>query len=312
MPKAQADAKKADLKAAEKKAAEKGVVKPRHRSTKSIDEIQRENSANFIKGMSEAEKLAQRDLGEVLAQVEAKAAAETGSGVDEPSAGVVQSGFSVFNQAQGGTMSETPKTKLTDEQKAAIKAEREAKAAAKAEEKARKEAERKAAQEARAEKLAAEKEAKAAAKAEREAAAARRRAELEAMGGGKMVALRAAKDRYVKSATGRLRSTDEVATAFDMVQPAGVVEIAMLVLGLSANPYAHLNVGQQSMNLRNKLRGAVRKDPAVLQRIIETRDSGNYTAPTLAAIEAARVAREAAAAKAAAKTDAKTAEPVAA
>lgn len=119
----------------------------------------------------------------------------------------------------------------------------------------------------------AEKEAAKAAKvtvtaAERQAAKAERMARLAALNPdgtrkylGSMLALadRVKEGAYVKSVTGQLRSNDELAQILDGVTPNGVIQTAKAMLELEMNPYSHLNVGQQSMNLRNKLRGAVRK-----------------------------------------------------
>jgi len=204
-----------------------------------------------------------------------KAKAETAQPIDDTPAGAVQLGFSIFNQApvKESLMSaqDAAKKAASPEEVAAAKAEREAakaaKAAAKEEAKQAKAAERQA-------NKAAKEEAKLAKAAEREAAKAEREARLAELGPqAKMAALRDAKNRYVKSATGQLRSTDEIAEAFDRVTPAGVIRIALDVLGLEQNPYAHLNVGQQSMNLRNKLRGALRKGLVTVEQITNFRDS---------------------------------------
>ena len=91
-----------------------------------------------------------------------------------------------------------------------------------------------------------------------------------------MEALREAKKLYVKSTTGQFRSTDPVAVALDTVPPTKVVELAIRVLGLPKNPYAHLNVGQQSMNLRNRLRFAIKSGTKTLQELIDVRDAGAF------------------------------------
>lgn len=129
----------------------------------------------------------------------------------------------------------------------------------------------------------AEKEAAKAAKstesaAERETKKAERLARLEALKAegrnytGSMLALadKVKSGVYVKGPTGQLHSGDELATALAGVQPLGVIQLAKVVLNLESNPYSHLNVGQQSMNLRNKLRGAIRKDATVLQKVKDT------------------------------------------
>jgi hypothetical protein len=76
---------------------------------------------------------------------------------------------------------------------------------------------------------------------------------------GPMLALR---DRaklgvYQKAANGQPSCGDEVAQILGALQPAQVIRACIIALGLDGNPYLHLNVGQQSMNLRNKLRGAL-------------------------------------------------------
>ena len=210
--------------------------------------------------------------------------------VDSTPSTAVQSGFSVFNPTPvKETMMST-----ADAEKATSKAlDAEAKAAAKAQREADKAAKVKAAEDAKAAKIA-EREAKAAAKeadklakAEARAAAkAEREARLAELGPqSKMSALRDAKKNYVKSATGQLRATDDLATALDAVPPHKVVPLAIELLQLPENPYGRLNVGQQSMNLRNKLRGAIRRNVLTIDQIVTARDAGGYalTAEELAA-----------------------------
>lgn len=228
MPKVLADERNKALKDAAKKAAAKGITKPKHEP----------------QPQAEAES------------TEAGAVA----GVDSPEAAVVQSGFSVFNQ-QEKSMTETPN--IVDPEKAAKQAEREAEAAAKAEAKAAKAAEREAkAKQAEADKLVktAEREAKAKERAEAAAAAAAAAKEAGRTYTGSMLALadRVKQGVYVKSALGQLRSTDELATALDAVPPAGVVTLGKLIFA-GETKYDSLNIGQQSMNFRNRLRGAIRK-----------------------------------------------------
>ena len=199
--------------------------------------------------------------------------------LDDAPTPAVQSGHSIFNptQVKDHMMSKTDaaKRKSQDaEARAAARAEREeakiAKLAAKEEARAAKIAEREA--------RAAEREA---AKAERAAAREAARAEREARAAelgpqGKMAALRQAKAGYVKSATGQLRSNDELAVALDAVPAANVVPLALQLLQLGANPYSHLNTGQQSMNLRNKLRGAIKRGLITIADVEAARDEGGY------------------------------------
>lgn len=235
--------------------------------------------------------------------------------LDTDTKGAVQSGFSIFNQTpvKESLMSAQDAEKMAttaEERKAqaaAAKAEREAvkaaNAAAKAELAAAKLAAKEAAATAKAEAAAAKAQTRAAAKAEREA----RLAELGPQ--AKMVALRDAKKTYVKSATGALRTNDELAQALDAVPPTGVIRLALDVLALDANPYARLNVGQQSMNLRNKLRGAIKRGTVTIAQLVEARDAGGYAIPAeeIAAAAIAKAEREAKRAANAAEREAKAA-----
>lgn len=211
--------------------------------------------------------------------------------VDSTPSTAVQSGFSVFNPTpvKETMMSTADAEKATSkaldaEAKAAAKAEREAVKAANATAKAELAAEKLAAKEAKA----AAKEADKLAKAEARAAAkAEREAKLAELGPqSKMSALRDAKKNYVKSATGQLRANDDLAQALDAVPPHKVVPLAIELLQLPENPYGRLNVGQQSMNLRNKLRGAIRRNTLTIDQVVAARDAGGYalTAEALAAL----------------------------
>jgi flagellar biosynthesis GTPase FlhF len=227
------------------------------------------------------------------------AAAPAAAMVDTPAVPVVQSGYSIFNQQ------EVPAVTDHSDQKAAKAAEREAAKAAREAAKAAKEAEKtaKAAEReaAKAEKQAAieaKRQERENAKAAREAAKAEKLAQAEGYAGS-MLALRDARVRYVKAMNGRLRSTDQIAEVFDAVDPMGVVAIAMRALNLEVNPYARLNIGQQSMNLRNRLRGALKKGIVTLDAIRELRDAGGHTAIVESRLAAAHAKREARVAKAA-------------
>lgn len=173
------------------------------------------------------------------------------------------------------------------DRKAKIAAE---KAQAKADAKAQKEAQAKAKKD-EADKLKAEAKAKreteaAARKAEREkkqaeAIEARKAAAGTAEGArertyfGSMTTLadRVKSGQYVKSVSGSLRCGDDLAVALDSVPPKNVIQLGMLALELETNPYAHLNVGQQSMNLRNKMRGAIKAGKLTLDKVKELRDA---------------------------------------
>ncbi|MCG3771558.1 MAG: hypothetical protein JW384_02746 [Nitrosomonadaceae bacterium] len=210
---------------------------------------------------------------------------------NSPPAGI-KSGFSVFNPAPFGakpkeiTMARKPKAEsfVNDEgytetvnpdvasgpTKQEIAAEKAlAKIAAKAEKTAAREA-------AKAEKAATQLAKVTATKEEREAAKSQRQARFAALNPdgtrkyiGSMLALadRVKEGAYVKGVTGQLRSNDELAQILDGVTPNGVIQTAKAVLALEMNPYSHLNVGQQSMNLRNKMRGALRNGVITLDAI---------------------------------------------
>ncbi len=175
---------------------------------------------------------------------------------------------------------------------------------------------------AKAEKKAEADKAKEAKAADRAKAKAEREARLAALAAdgknytGSMLALadRVKQGVYIKGATGQLRSNDELAQALDGISPTDVIRIGLDVLKIEDNPYVKLNVGQQSMNLRNRMRGAIKKETLTIAAITEyvTRNKINVTTPAdLAAkaeAKAKRVAEAAAAREAKAKADA--AKPV--
>lgn len=156
------------------------------------------------------------------------------------------------------------------------------------------------------------KEERAAAKAER----AERLAALDPNGTkkyfGPMLALadRVKQGIYVKGATGQLRSTNELAEILDAVPVDNVIRLAKIVLGLDENPYTHLNVGQQSMNLRNRMRGAITKGTLDITTVREcVAENGFATATDWA--ERAEAKRATRAANAAAAKEAKEAKAAA-
>ena len=199
--------------------------------------------------------------------------------LDDAPTPAVQSGHSIFNptKVKDHMMSKADAAKRQSQDaqaRAEAKEQREqakiAKLAAKEEARAAKEA-------ARAERAAKREAAKAEQAAQRAAARAEREARAAELGPqGKMAALRQAKAGYTKSATGQLRSNDELAIALDAVPAANVVALALQLLQLGANPYAHLNPGQQSMNLRNKLRGAIKRGQVTIADVEAARDEGGY------------------------------------
>lgn len=187
--------------------------------------------------------------------------------IDKPIHDVVESDFdspfgTVVNSLNhiGNTMTRPFELTAQESKEAAAKA----KIAAKAEKSAATAAKKDAAEKAKTEKAATAKaaaelvkDAKAVAKAER----ARAKAEAGTEVGGIMSALneKVKSGTYVKGTFGQMRCNDEIAQALDGVPTASVVVVCLEALGLTENPYFHLNYGQQSMNLRNKLRGAHRK-----------------------------------------------------
>ena len=135
------------------------------------------------------------------------------------------------------------------------------------------------------------KQAEAAARRESKAAAAQARKEA-LTADGPMATLRDAKKRYVKSATGQYRTADELGEVLDAVPADRIVALVLEVLQLPGNPYLFLNRGQQSMNLRNKLRFAIKRGEVTIEQVAKIRDAGQYTLTEeqLAEAEAARKA----------------------
>ena len=75
---------------------------------------------------------------------------------------------------------------------------------------------------------------------------------------GPMLALVAARKSYVKGSNGNPHNGDLIGRAFGAMARPDVIRVCVALLGLPGNPYLALNPGQQSMNLRNKLRHAIR------------------------------------------------------
>lgn len=238
----------------------------------------------------------------------------------EQSAGAADSGNATEAAAPQGRHEFNPPIKSDAQVLAEAKAKREAdEAAAREAKKAEKEAKDKEKAEAKAKKEA-EKAEKAAAKAKeaeekkaaREAASAERKARLEAAAEGRayqgsMVALadRVKQGAYVKGTNGQLRSDDELARALDGISVTDVIRIGLDLLKLEDNPYAALNVGQQSMNLRNRMRGAIKKEVIKVSDIAEYVARNNIHVVTPEAVAKAKAEREEKAAKAKAEREAK-------
>jgi hypothetical protein len=64
---------------------------------------------------------------------------------------------------------------------------------------------------------------------------------------------------YTKAANGQPSCNDEVAQILGHLEPTEVIKACIIAMDLATNPYLTLNIGQQSMNLRNKLRGAIKR-----------------------------------------------------
>jgi len=134
---------------------------------------------------------------------------------------------------------------------------------------------------------------------------------------GSMLALadRVKQGVYVVGATGQLRSNDELAQALDGVSATDVIRVGLDVLKIEDNPYTALNVGQQSMNLRNRMRGAIKKETLTIAAITDYIVRNKITVtPAVSAEEKAAAKAEKVAKAAKAKADkeaAAAAKPVA-
>lgn len=88
---------------------------------------------------------------------------------------------------------------------------------------------------------------------------------------GPMLALRQRLQQgaYAKAANGQPCCGDEIAQALGALRPAQVIRACVIAMALPANPYTHLNIGQQSMNLRNKLRGCMKRGEFGMGVVVE-------------------------------------------
>lgn len=91
---------------------------------------------------------------------------------------------------------------------------------------------------------------------------------------GPMLALRSASRNYVKG----IHCGDIIANAFDGMKSEHVILTCIEILGLGHNPYVHLNVGQQSMNLRNRVRASYKKGQTPAELIYATASRLGFTA----------------------------------
>lgn len=88
---------------------------------------------------------------------------------------------------------------------------------------------------------------------------------------GSMLRLRErlAEGAYKKAENGQPCCGDQVATLLGSLAPAQVIRACIAAMALPSNPYAHLNIGQQSMNLRNKLRGCFKREEFGMGVLVE-------------------------------------------
>lgn len=79
---------------------------------------------------------------------------------------------------------------------------------------------------------------------------------------GPMLLLRERSKRgaYQRAKNGQPSCGDDLAQILGQLKPEFVIRACLIALDVPTNPYLHLNIGQQSMNLRNKLRGALKRE----------------------------------------------------
>lgn len=90
---------------------------------------------------------------------------------------------------------------------------------------------------------------------------------------GPMLALRRAVVNYVKAENGQPCCGDDLAQVCGRYTREQVVAGLIVALQLPGNPYAHLNPGQQSMNLRNKARTALKNGTLTTSQIAQVLQS---------------------------------------
>lgn len=91
---------------------------------------------------------------------------------------------------------------------------------------------------------------------------------------GPMLALRGASKHYVRApGSGQLVCGDALAQVLAPLTVEEVILVCQQSLALESNPYAHLNIGQQSMNMRNKLRGAFKRGELKVEDVAGVRDA---------------------------------------
>ena len=102
---------------------------------------------------------------------------------------------------------------------------------------------------------------------------------------GPMLALRAAARSYVKPANGNPCCGDRLAETCGAYTREVVVQGLIAALGLPGNPYLHLNPGQQSMNLRNKARQALKSGAVTIEQIETALNVAYITSPEFKATQ---------------------------
>lgn len=85
---------------------------------------------------------------------------------------------------------------------------------------------------------------------------------------GPMLALVRARQSYRKGANGNPHTNDAIGEAFSHLDRETVVNLCLRLMSMQTNPYEHLNPGQQSMNLRNKLRQMVRNKMLPVDHVV--------------------------------------------
>lgn len=86
---------------------------------------------------------------------------------------------------------------------------------------------------------------------------------------GPMLALVSARRSYVKADNGILCNGDALATLCGMYKREVVCKGLVQALGLGGNPYLALNEGQQSMNLRNRTRHALKNGTVTMVQVAD-------------------------------------------
>lgn len=103
---------------------------------------------------------------------------------------------------------------------------------------------------------------------------------------GPMLALRAAAKSYITPANGNQCCGDALATECGAYTREVVVKGLISALGLESNPYAHLNPGQQSMNLRNKARAKLTAGMLTMAEVKTALNVAYILSPEFAAVQA--------------------------